>query len=185
MKVQSQTEVTVFDPKSYSAMQVGKPYRKYQKTILGKVFVTVLNPFSGQPEGIVIEGDPSLPEDQEKITVCTWNVKEDVFFRRMNVTHFTSGNLREIPIPELPEEDIRPKSVNEISDEEILDLLNKPFLALKNRLNKFTAPAPAFRILKKAEDMEKSEKILDAIRARLSELEFVLPAKLEAEKQES
>jgi len=56
--------------------------------------------------------------------------------------------------------------------QDVIEILNKPFLALKNRLNKFTSVAPVYRFLKEAENQEKSEKILDAIRARLSELDF-------------
>jgi hypothetical protein len=165
----------VFDPMNaatYSAMQTGLPYKIYQKTTLGKVAVTILNPFSGEPEGVIIEGDPSLPQDQDKITINIWNAKEDVFFKRLNKAHFDAGNLREIPVPRPEQIAAIPRSINDITDEEIYELLSKPFLALKNKLNKFTAPAPVIQILRKAEEMEKSEKILNACRARISELEF-------------
>lgn len=186
--MKGQVEPANIDPlnaATYSAMQTGRPYKRYKKVILGKVFVTVLNPFSGQPEGVVVEGDPSLPDTQEAITVNVWNAKEDVFFRRMNKAHFAAGNLQEIPLPPLPHEEVRPRSVNDITDEEIVELLNKPFLALKNKLNKFTSTAPVFRLLRKAEEMEKSEKILTVLRARLSELEFASVPKVESgEKKE-
>ena len=42
----------------FSAMQTDKPHAVYKKTILGKVFVTVLNPFDESPEGILLQGNP-------------------------------------------------------------------------------------------------------------------------------
>jgi hypothetical protein len=154
----------------YSAMQEGKPLRTYVKTILGKVAITVLNPFSGKPEGVILYGNPNDPDIFEKYSVQVWSPKEDEFFKRMNASHFRSGNLRALEDTELPKPVKR--SVNEITDDEIVAVLNKPFLALKNKLDKFSSVAPVYRVLKRAEDMEKSEKILDAIRARLAELEL-------------
>lgn len=179
------TNVDPLNAATYSAMQTNRPYKQYKKVVLGKVFVTVLNPFSGQPEGVVVQGDPSLPDEQDNITINVWNAKEDVFFRRMNKKHFTAGNLQEISLPASPVEEVKVRSVNDITDEEIYELLNKPFLALKNRLNKLTAPAPVFRLLKKAEELEKSEKILNTLRARASELEFppVVEPELEEKKE--
>jgi len=152
----------------FSAMQEGTPLKRYIKTILGKVYVTVLNPFSGEPEGVILQGDPRKASELEKIVVNIWDIKQDLFFRRMNRNHFESGNIREYGLESVEP----PVSVNEITDEEVLDVLNKPFLALKNKLEKFTAVAPVFRLLSKAEELEKSEKILSAIRARMSELEL-------------
>jgi len=153
----------------YSAMQDGRPLRTYIKTILGKVYVTVINPFLGKPEGVILEGNPNDPDNFTKCSVKVWSIKEDEFFKRINETHFKSGNIR---IVKEVDEPVKKLSVNDISDEDIVVTLNKPFLALKNKLNKFTAVAPVYRFLKRAEDMEKSEKILNSIRARLAELEL-------------
>jgi len=153
----------------YSAMQVGKPFCTYIKTILGKVAVTVLNPFSGVPEGVILEGNPNDLDAFETITVQVWSLQEDEFFKRTNASHFKSGNVRVLKEVEVP---VKERSVNDITDEEIVTVLNKPFLALKNKLNAFTSVAPVYRVLKRAEDMEKSEKILNSIRARLAELEL-------------
>lgn len=161
-------EEMALEHKVYSAMQEGKPYKRYIKTVLGKVFVTVLNPFSGKPEGVILEGNPQDASKRDDIVVNTWTTKEDVFFKKMNKTHFQSGNIRELVEQTVVVEE---RSPNEISPEEILDVLNKPFLALKNKLEKFTTVAPVFRILEKAEELEKSEKILNAVRARMAELE--------------
>jgi hypothetical protein len=173
--MKGQIEFDSMNAATYAAMQTGFPYKMYKKTILGKVAITVLNPFSGQPEGVILQGDPASPQDQEKITVNVWNAKEDVFFKRLNKTHFDAGNLTEVSVPR-PEQIVEaPRSVNDITDEEIFELLSKPFLALKNKLNKFTTSAPVSRILREAEALEKSEKILNVLRARISELEFGTP----------
>jgi hypothetical protein len=158
----------VSEHRVFSAMQEGKPYKRYIKTVLGKVFVTILNPFSGKPEGVILAGRPQDEKSRDEIVVNVWTAKEDVFFKRMNKAHFQSGNIRE-----LAEEVqvVEKASPNEISEDEIFDLLNKPFLALKNKLERFTSVAPVFRVLAKAEELEKSEKILEAIRARVAELE--------------
>jgi len=153
----------------YSAMQEGRPMRTYIKTILGKVYVTVINPFLGKPEGVILEGNPRDPDNFTKCSVQVWSIKEDEFFKRINEAHFKSGNLRVVKEKDEP---VKKVSVNDISDDNITAILNKPFLALKNKLNKFTSVAPVYRFLKRAEDMEKSEKILNAIRARLAELEL-------------
>lgn len=157
-----------FTREMFDAMQEGKPIRRYVKTILGKVWVTALSPFDGKPQPVALKGQPT--EGNPHAIVKIWSTKEDLFFTEMNKEHFDAGNLREIPanvvIPKPP------KSPNEITDAEIREILDKPFLALKNKLNKFTSPAPVTRFLSMAEEMEKSEKISAAIQARLSELQL-------------
>jgi hypothetical protein len=166
-----QTTIDSFERELYAAMSEGKPLKRYIKTILGKVYVTTLNPFDGKPQPIQLYGEPQ-PGNGNAI-IAIWSTKEDMFFKEMNKSHFAAGNVRLLDEKETKEE--QPRSVNEISDDEITDILNKPFLALKNRMNKFTAPAPVYRFLMKAEEMEKSEKITGAIKARLSEMEVGHP----------
>lgn len=150
----------------YSAMKGGEPYKRYIKTILGMVFVTVLNPFSGKPEGVNLLGEPDGANARTYVEI--WSPKEDIFFQRMNAEHFTAGNLRLLS-ETLPE---APRSPNDITNDEIDEVLGKKFLALKNKLNQFTAPGPVYRLLRRAEELEKSEKIASAIKARLAELEL-------------
>lgn len=169
--VSREATVDSFERELYAAMSEGKPIKRYIKTILGKVYVTTLNPFDGKPQPIELYGEPK-PRNSRAI-ISIWSTKEDMFFMEMNKEHFKAGNLRELEKQEVQKE--APKSVNEISDVEIEEILNKPFLALKNKLNKFTSSAPVYRFLMKAEDMEKSEKITGAIKARLSELEVGIP----------
>lgn len=159
--------VNTFERELYDAMSQEKPVKQYIKTILGKVYVTTLNPFDGKPQAVELYGQPV--SHNQKAIIKIWSTKEDLFFKQMNAEHFQAGNLKELAIETTP---VPPKSPNEITDEEILDVLNKPFLALKNQLNKFTKVAPVYRFLRAAEELEKSEKILEAIRARMSEIEL-------------
>lgn len=157
-----------FDPEVYSKMQIGEPYKTYRKTILGQVYVTVLDPFSGEPVGQILRGDPK--KNEEGCIIDMWSEREDVFFKRMNRRQFELGNLIVYKRPlEEP-----PKSVNEFTDEELSALLDtRYFLKLQAALNKMTSIAPVSRLLQIAEDREKSEKFVNAIKARMSELQKV------------
>lgn len=159
-------EDDTMDRAVFSAMKGGEPYKKYIKTILGMVFVTVLNPFSGKPEGVNLRGEPDGANPLTYVEI--WSPKEDIFFQRMNKGHFTAGNLRLLSeaVPEAP------RSPNDITNDEIDELLGKKFLALKNKLNQFTAVGPVYRLLRRAEELDKSEKIVASIKARLAELEL-------------
>lgn len=160
--------MTPFSSQQFAAMQEGTPLKRYRKTILGKVCVAVLNPFSGEPEEIILEGNPSNPKDLDNLVIDIWDVQQDQFFIRFNKNHFRSGTIEEFDVKVVLEE----PSPNVISDGEIREALNKPFLALKALLNKFTEVAPVYRTLVIAEELEKSEKILNFIRGRSAELEF-------------
>ena len=160
-----------FERELYSAMSEGKPIKRYMKTILGKVYVTTLNPFdNGKPQPIELYGEPRPGNSRAVVEI--WSSKEDRFFLKVNEAHFKAGNLRLLEEQDIEKVVKEPKSPNEISDEEITEILNKPFLALKNKLNQFTSPAPVYRFLLRAEELEKSKKITDAIKARHAELEF-------------
>lgn len=152
----------------YAAMQTGQPYSSYIKTIVGKIYVTILNPFYGEPVGKIIEGDPR-GKNKESCIIDTWSEKEDVFFRRMNRAHFEKGNI--IPYVRKAEE-INDEFVNDITDEMIDTLLGSRFLVLQNAVNKFTSPPPVFRILNRARELEKSEKIIKFLEGKLSELQL-------------
>lgn len=161
-------EVNTYEREVYAAMSEDKPLKTYIKTILGKVYVTVLNPFSGKPEPVELYGQPV--SNNHRAILQVWSAKEDLFFTKMNKEHLDAGNVKLLSVAESTE----PSSVspNTITDDEIVGILNKPFLALKNRLNKFTSVAPVYRFLRAAEELEKSEKILESIRARMSELQL-------------
>lgn len=152
----------------YSAMQEGEPLARYKKTILGKVHIVALNPFTEEPEGVILEGVPNDPAYGVTAVMELWSPKQLVFFERMNDKHIQAGRLVKMDKP-LPK--VAP-SPNIISDEEIDTLLNSKFLVLKNRLVKFTGVAPIFRVLNRARELNKSEKIIKHIEERLSQLQL-------------
>jgi len=152
----------------FSAMQEEEPQVRYRKTILGKVHVIALNPFTEESEGIILQGAPNDPSYFETAAISLWSPKQIVFFERMNSRHINAGRLVKMEGPP-PEAEPSP---NIITDEEIDTILNSKFLVLKNRLNKFTDVAPIFRVLNRARELDKSEKIIKHIEERLSELQL-------------
>lgn len=155
----------VLDSDTFSLMQTGEPYKSYIKGILGRAYITVLNPFNNEPEGKILSGNPAK-QDEESI-VDVWTEKEDVFFKRMNKRHFETGVLRSFV---RKEKEVQP-SPNDITDEEIYGLFSR-FLTLQSRVNKMTSVAPVFRVLTIAKELEKSEKIIKFLEGRISELQL-------------
>lgn len=149
----------------FSAMHEGKPLKSYIKTILGREFVHVWDSMTNQPIGVILEGDPRKQDES-----CIWDVwseQEDVFFRRMNSKDFASGIL--IEYKRSTEE---PKRTIEAStDDELRALVNSPFLKLQHAMNSTESIALLFRIKNLAEEADKSEKIMRAIEARISEVQ--------------
>ncbi len=166
----SQSVVDSYEREVFSAMAEDKPLVTYVKTIVGKVHLTVLDPYSGKPVPVTLQGAPDA--NNPKSVVQVWSTKDNSFFKQMNREHLAAGILKPLSQVEEVSRKEEVTSPNTISDDEIREILNKPFLALKNKLNKFTASAPVYRFERMAEEMEKSEKILEAIRARASELEL-------------
>lgn len=158
---------TMIDSSVFSAMQTGKPLKSYRKTILAKVLVKILNPFSGEPEERILSGSGITDET----VVDVWSEQEDVFFKRANRNHFAKGLIVEYVRPETVEVSEEEK-LNTLSDEELSNLLNSKWMTFKNSLNKMTAVAPVYRLLEMANEQEKSEKTILAIKARLAELEL-------------
>jgi hypothetical protein len=165
----------------FSAMVGNKPLKTYKKTILGRIYVTALNMLTGTPipEGVILTGDPRKNEPGTMFDV--FSEQEDYFFKKMNRVHFDEGRLVEHSRTTTERE----RTIEEFSDEELKTLINKPFLALQNTLNKTTSVATLFRIQTIAEQIEKSEKVMRAINSRLSEVQegeiVQLPDKIESE----
>jgi len=153
-----------YDPEVFSAMQTGDPVATYQKTILAKVSILVLNPFTGAPEELLLYGKPG----EEESIIRTWSVAEDVFFKRMNKRHFTSGVIIKKESTQVVEETT---SLEQSSDEDLLKVVNSKFYALQSVLNKTESEALVNRILTIAREQEKSEKIIKAIETRLAEIQ--------------
>jgi len=148
----------------FSNMQTGKPFKSYKKTILAKIYVQVLDPFSETPVGLILETNPKFPG---KDIVDIWSEKEDVFFRRANRRQFDEGNILVYTHPDEAEQE--PK-IESYSDEKLTEIVNSKFLSLQSILNKVETEAVLHRMITIAKEQEKSVKIIGAIEARLSEI---------------
>ena len=151
----------------YSAMQTGIPYKSYRKTILGKVEVKYLDPFEEKIGVILLQGHPN--HNDETCFIDMWSEKEDAFFKKINANHIKNGVIIPFNRASIPVAESNPYNV--LTDEELFDLLNNPFFKLQQARNKMTSQAPVYRLLTIAESEEKSEKIINHIKARLSELQ--------------
>lgn len=161
--METNTESAIF-----SAMQTGQPYKSYRKTILGQVYVKILNPFNDvDPMGLILSGEKNT---EDTAIVHVWSAKEDQFIRSMNKTHFERGYLVEYKPPEerVVSED---EKYNTLNDGELQKLLSSKYFTLQAAVNKMTSEAPLYRLLTFAEEKEKSEKIINLIKGRLSEVQ--------------
>lgn len=149
----------------YDAMQENKPFKSYIKTILGKVFINVLDSFTDQPMGLMLVGDPHKFEESSIINV--WNAKEDMFLRTKNQSTFARNVLVEYNRPTVEQ----PKLIDDSTDEELEALLELKFLSLQSKLNQIRTPEVLKRLKSIAESVGKSDKLIRAITARLSEVQ--------------
>ena len=157
----------IIDPTTFANMQLGRPFRSYRKTILGKVYVTMLDPFPPHnPNGYLISGDPK----SDTAIVDTWNEMEDAYFRRTNKRQFELGNLIDYKRP--VESDDKPQPAEQYSDEQLKDVLSKPFYSLQALVNKTNKVALVTRLLVLSREMNKSEKIVKFLEGRISEIQM-------------
>lgn len=152
----------------YAAMEAGKPYRSYIKTILGQVVVGVWDNFTNTPTEAVLHGDPRKKD--AGCIVDVWSDKEDAFFKRINRKLFDKGLVRPY---EHPSTEDKPKSnaIEQASDEELTEIVALRHFALLKKLNEIESVPVLFRIRTIAEEQEKSENIMSTIDARISELQ--------------
>lgn len=151
------------DPRVFSNMNAGAPYATYKKTILGKVYVEIINPFTGKPEGLLLFGTKGT--DTEMVDV--WSEMEDVFFRRANKVAFETGRVIKVTRNTAPP----PKTIEQYSDEELKEVLNQRYAAFQKVLSGIKSESVVYRLLDLASDLEKSDRILTALRAKLAELQ--------------
>ncbi len=150
----------------FLALQDGDPpFAVYKKTTLGKVLVRYLDPIRMLAEEVVLAGDPESG-DLDNTTIKVWSSAEDAYLKRQNKSHFVDGVL--IPFTEVEVEEY---NVNQISDGEIEEVLQKPFFALKNKLAEFTSPVPVRRFLLMAEKLNRPIGTVNYIKAALEEME--------------
>ena len=150
----------------FANMQEGKPLKSYKKTIKAKVYVQVLDPISRLPVGRILFSDARNPDEA---IVDVWSIEEDLFFKRTNKHQLDIGNIIEHVRTE--EETNKEPTIESYSDEKLTEVVNSKFLALQAVLNKVESEAPLLRMLDIATKEEKSEKIINAIKARLSEIQ--------------
>lgn len=149
------------------SMEGGIPKATYIKAIVGRVCISMIDPLTGMPTDIHLEGDPSDNKtDIDKITVTLWSDFEFEYFRRANKKLLEIGYLAPYT-----KEVVQEISVNEVSDDVLEEALGKPFFSVKALLDRFTAPAPVERLLRMAKDQNKSVGVVGAIEKRLSELQ--------------
>jgi len=156
----------------YTAMQTGRPTSVYKKTILGKIFIQALDPFNDAViEGKIMKGVPN--SNDEGCFIALWSTKEDLYFKRANKYHFKVGNLVPVNIDkyiELANLEIE-EIISDNLEEEIDRIVNSPFFTLASELNKTDNEVRVYRLLAKAIELGKSDKIISAIKARLAELQ--------------
>lgn len=160
--------VQKMDANIYSKMQTGEPYKTYKKTTLGRVAVLIINPFTGEPDEEILSGDPS--KNEEGCFIHMWSDKEDAYFKRANFKHLQRGNLISIESKNINEPS-KEELANVFTDDELKKLLNSRFLTLQSALNKMTSATPVYRLITFAKELEKSEKIIKVLEARVAELE--------------
>jgi hypothetical protein len=154
-----------FDPRVFTAMQNSAPYASYRKTILGKVHVTILNPLTLKPEGILLVGEPKT---DERASIDLWSEMEDLYFKRQNKKHFTEGTVIKV-------QKVEPKethTIEQYSDEELKEVLKMPFISFNKLLNEVNTTPVLMRMAELAKEMDKSEKFIKVIEARLSAVQL-------------
>jgi len=158
-------------PDVFSKMQTGDPTAVYGKTILGKVEVSVINPFDGTPENVLLHGNPK--KNDSNCFVEVWSQMEEVYFERQNAPLFKGGYLIKVKEGKKPPVKDKDKEVSYegITDEYIEELITAPFMKFKSELNAIDSEAVVYRILSMAEEMERPEKTMQHIRQRLTEIQ--------------
>jgi len=148
-----------------TALHGGTPLKSYIKTILGKVYVTVWDSFENTPVGTILEGDPR--QGDESCIVDIWSEEEDFFFRKKNNLHLQTGDV--IVYARSNKEPDR--TIEQYSDEELKVIINSKFFTLQNALNNTNSTAVLFRLKNLAQELEKSDKLIKVIEARIAEVQ--------------
>ena len=145
----------------------GEVKEQYVKACVGRLAIQRIDPFTGREETVILKGDITDSEvDKDDITVLLYTDLDAEWFRRANKKLIERGLL----VPDTTK--VREAFlINSISDDEIEKVLSEPFFSLKAKLDKFTSPIPVDRILRKAKLMNKTIGTVNAIEARLSELQ--------------
>lgn len=149
--------------KIINAIQMEAPVKSYKKTINGKVAVWVFNPIVNQPEQILLQG---VGEDA---VYHAFSELENTFFKRMNKKALSQGTVIEFESENSQE--VEYEFLANSTDEELRNLISQPYKKFKKDLEGVKSEAVVIRLLRIATEAEKSETILNLIRAKLSEVQ--------------
>ena len=151
----------------FSAMQGEKPHVSYIKTVISKIFVSILDPFDESPSGILLFGDPK--KGGENSIVDAWNEKQDRYIKKMNQPLFDDGLLIKY---NRPENVVVERQIEEFSDAELLEIVNSHWFSLVKIVGEVTSVPVLFRMLELAREADKSEKVTGLIESKLPELQL-------------
>ena len=149
--------------KIVNAIQMEAPVKSYKKTINGKVAVWVFNPIVNQPEQILLQG---VGEDA---VYQAFSELENTFFKRMNKKALSQGTVIEFESENSQE--VEYEFLANSTDEELRTLISQPYKKFKKDLESVKSEAVVIRLLRIATEAEKSETILNLVRAKLSEVQ--------------
>jgi hypothetical protein len=113
-------------------------------------------------------GDPKKGEESTMVDV--WNDVQDLFFKRTNKRSLETGMIIEVARKE-DSSILNPEPYATASDEEIDSILKQKYYTILSALNKCTNTTVLTRFLERARLLEKSEKIINTIISRISEIE--------------
>jgi len=160
-----------FNKELYAAVQLEKPYKSYIKTILGQIYITILNPFNEEEiTGLILKGNQRREKDKEACIIDVWSEVQDRFFKKMNKRHFE--NRRLIPYQRTETEQIVERTFADYSDIELLAIFKQPFAQFQKTINQIELPAVLAAMIELAENEGKiSKRIFTVLESKLSELQ--------------
>lgn len=145
----------------------GEAIEHYIKACRGRLAVEIIDPFSGEAIIRILKGDTTDPNmDDEEALVPLYTEYDQQYFLQSNRKIINRGLI----VPYTPEF-VEEQSVNVITEDELIEALDKPFFAVKALLDKFTSPVPVERLLRKAKELNKTSGVVDAIEVRLAVLQ--------------
>lgn len=150
----------------FAAMQTEPPLASFRKTILGKVHVNILDPFTDTPTAIILSGRPN----DESASVSVWTEKQLAYFLKLNRYHLQRDILVRVSENEAPAKE-KKEFFADATDEDIVLLVHEKWQGLDKKLNKITSVSMLERILKTAIKEERGEKIVGLITKRISDVQ--------------
>lgn len=145
----------------------GEVLEHYIKACRGRLAVDLIDPLAGEAVTRILKGDTTDPSlDDEEAVVPLYTEYDKQYFLRENKGLIRRGLI----VPHTPEH-IEEIQVNVITEDELVEALDKPFFAVKALLDKFTSPVPVERLLRKAKELNKTSGVTDAIKMRLAALQ--------------